>query len=183
MTIVEAMKLRKRLAKKAEDLREKIGKNCAILDINTPLYGADQEKVLCSWLQSHRDIIKKMEEISVAIQKTNIKTDVTIVIDGKEITKSLAAWVLRRRELAPMDLSAWKALGDRGLEDQPYHPAEAPKEIKVAKVLRFFDPKLKDAMVDLFSGEPSRIDAKLEVVNATTELVESVEVNEDELSK
>lgn len=183
MTIVEAMKTRKRLAKKAEDLRTKIGKNCAILDINTPVYGADQEKVICSWLQSHRDIVKKMEELSVAIQKTNIKTDVTIILDGKEVTKSLAAWVLRRRELAPMDLAAWKTLGDRGLEDQPYHPAEAPKEIKVAKVVRFFDPKTRDAMVDLFEGEPSRIDAKLEVVNATTELVEQVVVEEDEPSK
>jgi len=182
MTIVEAMKLRKRLAVKSSDLRKKIAEHCAIMDVTTPLY-PDQKVVVSGWLQAHRDIVKLMEQLSVSIQRTNLSTDVTIVLGGKEITKTVAAWVVRRRELAPMDLSAWQLLTDRGLKEQPYTTPDNKTEIKVAKILRFFDPKERDEMVDLFSNEPSRIDAKLETVNATIQLVENVIIDEDALLK
>ena len=179
MTIVEAMKLRKRLSVKAEDLRKKIGDNCAILDVTTPMY-QEQKAVVTGWLQSHRDIVKLMESLSVAISKTNLITEATIVLGGKEVTKSVAAWVVRRRELAAMDLASYKQLSDRGLREQPYQ-TQGSTEIKVAHVLRFFDPVVRDAMIDLFTGEPSRIDAKLETVNAVTQLADDIVVDEDKL--
>jgi len=179
MTIIEAMKLRKRLAEKAVDLRGKIGQNCAIMDGQSPMY-PDQKTKVEGWLQSHRDIVQLMGRLSVAIQKTNLLTPVTIVLGNKEVTKSIAEWVVRRRELAPMDLAAWGQLGDRGLKEQALQDRQT-NEIKIIKVIRFFDPSKRDEMKDLFSSEPSRIDAKLETVNALTQLADDIEVNEDAL--
>lgn len=48
--------------------------------------------------------------ISIQIQKTNLVTPVTICINGLDITRSIAEWILRRRALANTDWRAWKEL-------------------------------------------------------------------------
>jgi len=179
MKIIEAMKLRKRLVIKAGDLRKKISTNCAGMEDEEPAYKEPMGQIK-EWLQSHFDIVQLMGELAIAIQKTNLDTEVTIVLGEKEVTKSLAEWVLRRRELANMDKAAWQGLGDRGLQPKAFTDKTTNEPVLI-KIKRFFDPKLRDAMVELYTHEPSRIDAKLETVNATTDLTIDVKVDEDKL--
>lgn len=169
MKLIEAMKKLKDLNVKAEDLRKKVAANCADLSIETPLYGADQKSTVDGWIQAHSDILQEILKLRVAIQRTNISTLVVIEIGGKQVSKSIAEWIHRRRDLANLELSMWKQLGDRGLKEQNVQTS-AGGPVTEIRVRRYFDPVQRDQKAELYRSEPSVIDATLEVVNATTEL-------------
>ena len=99
MKIIEALKKIKDLQRKAEDLASKIGQYSAYLNYETPMY-PDQKKQVSEWLQSHDDILKEILRLRLAIQKTNLETDVTIELGGKTVIHSIAGWIHRRRDLA-----------------------------------------------------------------------------------
>lgn len=116
MKLIEAMKLIKELQAKAEDIRKKIRDHSADLDYETPMY-RDQAGQVQEWLQAHSDILKEILKLRVAIQKTNIVTPVTVQLNGEHVTKTIAEWIHRRRDLANNELGAWSALTDRSLKE------------------------------------------------------------------
>lgn len=172
MKLIEAMKQKKELQKKAEDLREKIAQYSSHSSIESPVYGTDQGTIVKGWVQSHQDIVKKMRELAIAIQKTNLSTKVPMTIAGETVELSIAEWILRRRELAGMEAAAWKAMNDSRVKIGTILASDGktPQQITV---IRYYDPVQRDKMVDAFTHEPNQIDARLEVVNATTELIEA----------
>lgn len=174
MKIIEAMKKVKDLQRKADDLKEKVGLHCADLDFETPLYGtpAEQTNVVAGWVQAHHDVMKEVLRLRIAIQRTNLETVVLVVLGDKEVKKTIAEWIHRRRDLANNELSMWRRLGDRGLKEgklTPSIPNGQPLEVNIR---RYYDPKERDRMVDLYASEPTIIDATLEVANAVTDLIE-----------
>lgn len=170
MKLIQAMKQLKDLAIKAEDLRGKVAKYSADLTMETPTY-PDQRKQVSEWLQAHGDILKEVLRLRVAIQRTNLATPVTIELDGKQVTKSIAEWIHRRRDLAKLEMDSWAKLTDRNLKEQNVQttPGGPITEIRIR---RHYDPAVRDAKMELYRSEPSIIDSTLEVVNATTDLAE-----------
>lgn len=167
MKIIEGLKKIKELQKKAEDLRSKIATHSAHLDYETPLY-SNQKGQVSEWLQAHSDVLKEILKYRVGIQRVNLSTDVTIEIGGKAVTKTIAEWIHRRRDLANFEAKAWKALTDRGLKEGVIN--QSTGEPKAIKLVRCYDPIERDGKVDIYSDEPMTIDSKLEVINAITEL-------------
>ena len=169
MKIIEAMKRIKELSVKAADLQNKVGATCAHMDIETPLY-ADPKSQVTEWIQAHHDIVKEILKLRTGIQRTNLATTVTIEIAGRQVTHSIAEWIHRRRDLANLEMQMWGKLGDRGLKEGAIGSSTGG-EARIVKIVRNFDPKQRDAMVDEYRSEPSKIDGTLEVVNAVTELM------------
>lgn len=171
MKLIQAMKKLKDLAIKADDLSKKVSNASADLNIETPTYGAEQRATVAGWLQSHSDILKEILDLRIRIQRTNINTEVTIELGGKQVTKCIAAWIHRRRDLAKLEMESWSKLTDRNLKETNVQtaPGGAVTEIRIR---RYFDPAERDAKIELYRSEPSVIDATLEVVNATTELLD-----------
>lgn len=173
MKIIEALKKVKDLQRKAEDIRSKIGANCADLDMDVPAYGTtdQQTKQIAEWLQSHSDIVKEIERLRLSIQSTNLMVTVPVeVVDGKTVTKSIAAWIHRRKDLAKLDALSWSALTNRSLRPQNYQK-EGSVDIHIANIRKYYNQKERDEKIENYTSEPSRIDAALEIANATTELV------------
>jgi len=169
MKLIEALKQIKDLEKKADDLREKVAKNSAHLNIETPTY-ADQRKQVKQWIQSHADILKEILRLRIAIQKTNLATDVVIELEGKAVTKSIAEWIHRRRDLANDEVKAWRGLTDRNLKEGTMKQSnDQPVEVKI---VRCYEPEERDQKIYNLESEPSIIDGKLEIVNAVTDLLE-----------
>lgn len=168
MKIIEAMKQRQDIKRKCSDLRTKIRKYHADLDYETPTY-QDQKKQVREWVQAHSDLVKEYMNLSVAITRTNLETEVTIELGGKQVTKTIAEWVLRRRELAAEELKAWQVMDDKGMKEG-YMPTTAGEK-KEVKIRRYYDAEERDREMDVLQGEPALIDARLEVVNAVTEIV------------
>ena len=169
MKLIEAMKKIKELRVKAEDLRKKVGTYCADQSHETPVY-PDQKAKVREWTQSYSDILKEILSLRVAIQKTNLATDVTVELGGKQVTKTIAEWIHRRRDLAELERSVWDSIGDRGLREGTVQTSTGEKT--EVKIRRYYDPEERDNKVELFRSEPSVIDRTLEVINAVTDLVE-----------
>ena len=170
MKIIEAMRKLKNLNVKAEDLRSKIAQFCADLTIETPTY-PDQRKQVSEWLQAHGDVLKEILHLRVAIQRTNLATNATVELDGKAVTKTVAEWIHRRRDLAKLELDAWSKLTDRGLKEQNVQTSQGGAVTEV-RIRRYYDPLERDRKRTLYQSEPSTIDGVLEIINATTDLTE-----------
>ena len=169
MKIIEALKQTKDLQRKAEDLRDLVKNHCAISSLETQKY-PNQTKQVSEWIQAHSDVLKEILRLRVAIQKTNLENEATIELGKKQVTKTIAEWIHRRRDLANEELSMWSVLGDRNIQEGiGKGPTGDPIEIKIN---RFYDPVERDNKKDLFGSESSIIDSKLEVVNAVTDLME-----------
>jgi hypothetical protein len=174
MKLIEALKKTKDLQRKADDIRAKIGNFCADLDAEVPAYGTPeaQTKQIQEWLQAHTDILKEIENLRLSIQKTNLAIEVSVeVTDGKNVKKSIAAWIHRRKDLAKLDVAAWSGLTNRNLRPQNYKAASSSEEVKISNVRKYYNQQERDKKVEDFTSEPSRIDAALEIANAVTDLV------------
>ncbi len=171
MKIIEALKSIKDLQRKASDLKDKVAKNCADLDCETPTY-IDQKKQVSEWVQAYGDIVKEILRLRYAVQKTNINTQVTIDLGNKSVTKSITEWIYRRKDLAKLDEDVWRSLTDKGLrESQTYQVTPSAPAVIVKKRL-YFDPVERDNKIELYRSEPHKIDATLEITNAVTTLIE-----------
>jgi hypothetical protein len=169
MKIIEAMKKVKANKEKVTDLRQKIGSICANLAHETKLYGTETAAKVKEFLQACDDISQENVRLLCAIQKTNLATSVTIELGGKQVTKTIAEWIWRRREYAAEDYQTWSVLTDRGIkEGQAQTTTGTPFELKLE---RHYDPVKRDEMIAMYRAERHQIDAALEVVNATTDLM------------
>ena len=169
MKLIEALKKIKDLQRKASDLRDLVNNNCARSSLETDKY-PEQAKKVAGWMQSHSDLLKEILHLRVAIQRTNLTTSVAIELGEKVVTKTIAEWIHRRRDLAAEELKMWNCLSDRGIQEGIVKgPTGDPVEIKV---VRFYDPTERDNKRELYQSEPLTIDSKLEVTNAITDLIE-----------
>ncbi len=171
MKLIEALKKIKDLQRKADDLTNKVAQYCADYDCETPVY-PDQRKQIEQWLQAHSDIVKEILHLRVSIQKTNLATPVTIELNNKFVTKTIAEWIHRRKDLAKLEETAWRKLTDRGLTPENKIKLTPTTPEQIVKIRRYFDAQERDNKIELYRVEPSKIDATLEVVNATTDLIE-----------
>jgi len=169
MKIIEGLKKTKDLQRKLADLIEKIKNHSADMDFETSVY-LDQKLQVSDWVQACRDIVQEIARLRVAIQKTNILTTVTIDISGKQVTKTIAEWVHWRRDLAKSMEGVYRVLTDRNLKEGTIQQSNGqPKDIKIR---RYYDPKVRDINIELYRSQPMLIDSTLEVINATTDLIE-----------
>lgn len=171
MKIIEALKKIKDLKRKADDIKIKISQYCADLDCETPVY-PDQKRQIAEWLQSHSDIIKEILHLRVSVQRTNVNTMVSIDLGKKSVTKSIAEWIHRRKDLAVEEMNAWSKLKEKH-ESDTFKTRMTPNspEIIVKRRL-YFDPIERDNKIEEYRNEPHAIDATLEVINAVTDLIE-----------
>lgn len=169
MKIIEALKGIKDLQRKAEDLRKKVSQHSAHLSNEKPVYD-NQKAQIENWIQAHNDIIKEVLRLQIAIQKTNLQTEVTIAMGDKNITKTIAEWIHRRRSLAGLQEAIYRGLTDRRLSEGTITQSNGEK-VQV-HIQRYYDPADRDRNIDVYSSEPNIIDAKLEITNAVTDLVE-----------
>lgn len=168
MKIIEALKLIKDLQRKADDIRKLAAEHSAISSMDTPKYKKQDEQVM-RWVQSYTDILKEILRLRIAIQRTNLAVPVTINIDGKEVTKSIAEWVIRRRELAKLEQAVWDSLTDRNIKEGMVKSPSG--EMFEVKIVRYYSPEIRDRMRLTLASEPRTIDSQLEIINATTDLV------------
>lgn len=169
MKIIEAMKEIKRLEEKMNDLNVAVQTYCADLDVETAVY-PDQKKKVSEWLQSSHDTLKEAMRLRIAIQKTNLKTIVPIELGGKKVEHNIAEWIIRRRLYSKAEMTIWTKLSDKGLKEGKFKNTSG-NDIDV-KIRRYYDPVERDTKIEEYRSEPTIIDRTLEVINATTDIVE-----------
>jgi len=177
MVLIEALKEQKYTLRKMEDLRKKISAHCADLDCMQPTYGSaeEQKKKIAEWLQSHNDLALKLTDLKKTILRTNLETLVEIQIGELKVKRSISEWIIRRREVIDFQLLAYNSLTDRNLSQQGLRTmgnAEEANKMKNARVRFYFNASDRDDMIELLKKEKEMVDKTLEIVNATTLLIE-----------
>jgi hypothetical protein len=170
MKIIEAMKQVARNKDKISDLQLKIQQNSAHLSHETSPYGTDVAAKITEWAQSCEDLVQENIRLLIAIQRTNLATKVKLELGGKQVEKSIAEWVWRRREYALIDQNTWSKMTDRNLREGKVDTSTGVA-IEV-RIVRNYDPNRRDKKLAEYQDEPKLINSTLEVINATTDLVE-----------
>jgi hypothetical protein len=161
MKLIEALRGVSTLKHKQDSIIDKLRDNACLLSTVSPEYGDEQKKMILQWLEDVRVLGQEISSLAIRIQKTNLITMLTIEVKGIEKTRSLAEWILRRRTLRVVELRAWSQLDPRKLV-----------ETDTVKVIRYYDPQVRDQAVDRLMDEGPIIDAQIELVNGQTELID-----------
>lgn len=164
----------KYLKKEVAQTQQLIAVNCADYENENPTYKTVEAQTtqISRWVQSVKDMVQEIENLSVRLAYTNLTTKVKISFDGNKtfVEKTIAAWVLRKRELSAMQGNTYNMFNDKNLRDKEVKNSAGQTE--AVHVRRYYDVADRDAMKQFFRLEPSLIDTALETTNNRVELKE-----------
>lgn len=172
MKIIEALKTLKANEKKIADLINKIQNNSARLSNQTSPYGdvGAATGVVNGWMDSIRQTLRDKEVLTNRIHRTNVQTKVAILIGGNVVEKTIDEWLVRAKNGVNLQVQAYKSLTDRGLKEAFVSQPDGTN-VPVT-IVRHFDAGARDKALSILAEESSLISSSLEIVNATTDLVE-----------
>ena len=172
MKIIEALKRIKSNRDKVYDLINKVRENSARLSSQTSPYGdeAAAKAQVQSWIDTVKSVLRENEVLANRVHRTNVATQVTIELGGKQVTKSIDEWLTRRKDGVDLEQMLWQSVGDRGLKETLATKPDGTTEHIV--VVRHYDVRMRDENLSVMLTEKSEIDSALEIVNATTDLLE-----------
>jgi len=169
MKIIEALKKLKLIEKKMDDNIRKIEQYSSTVSTERPFYGDEkaQQKEVEGLVQANTDLVKEYLATKRLIEKTNLV--VTAEFGGQ--TYSLADLLVLKRRLGEKLIQSYNALSTRYADSRI---RMAPPEVdgKKAQVVRLYDENKKNTNLAFLMELMSNIDARLEVINATTDVTE-----------
>jgi hypothetical protein len=172
MKIIEALKTIKANNIKVSDLVAKIKNASAIRSDQTSPYGDLKKSTqqVDSWLDMVRQTLRENEVLTRRIHSTNNSVTVAIEIGGQTVVKTIDEWLTRRKNGVDQQIAAFLALTDRGIKEEF---VSQPDGTRVPlTIVRHYNPVQRDDMLATLAQEKFLIDSRLEIVNATTDLVD-----------
>ena len=158
MKIIEALKEIKLIEKKIEENGKLVFKYSSQPDnIKLPFETEEQQKKEIRNLdQSTKDLIENMIILNKRISITNLK--VQVEINGE--TRSIQEWILYRRKIYTLYMNFY--------ENMKVGRFTVEKDVKINT---FFDERSKVDSIRRIEDTYHHIDRRLEVINATTDLL------------
>jgi len=172
MKLIEGMKKLRVLEKHLGRNTERIFMYSSAPSNEKPTFGEEKEqrKQVQELIQSNKDLVTEYLHLKQRVDMTNLTTTVTI---GKRQFKLIDLLILRRGLAKKME-KTFHALStdyaDRRLSQMQRNIALQPGE-KAPHALRFYDETEKFENLQEWQGLQDEIEQRLEVINATTELV------------
>lgn len=173
MMLIEGMKKLKVLEKHMQRNAERIQQYASIPSNEKPYFGDEkaQKDEVNKLIQSNEDLLAEYLHIKKRIDMTNLTTKVTI---GKDAF-ILSDLLILRRGLSKKMQTTFHALNDKYADErirgyQQRITTQAGE--KPVHVLRLYDEKEKFEKLQYWQGLDDEIEQRLEVINATTKLVE-----------
>jgi len=169
MKLIEGMKKLKVIEKKIQHNTQRINEYAAIVSSERPIFGTEvaQRTQIQELIQSNKDLASEYLSLKKRVDLTNIKSMVSI---GKD-TFSISDLLQIQRNVAKLMKETFSALNDREaqgrLQSIRQHSAEKPPHID-----RMYDENEKHKGLQYWQGLEDEIETRLEVINATTDLIE-----------
>lgn len=166
MKLIEAMKHLKVIEKRIFKNCEQITEYSALPDTERIHFGSKdlQVKEVRSLVQANKDLVQEYLTIKQKIDKTNLFTNVEI--NGK--TYTISELLILKRTLAKMMISTYKAMNDT-MARKKVNTIRSEKQPIIEK---FYSETEKNEGERFWDDLYHSIDSRLEVINATTELLE-----------
>lgn len=124
-----------------------------------------QEAEIKSLIQSNHDLSTEYLRIKIAIERTNLAT--VVEFHGRHI--SIAELLVFKRKLCTGLIGTYNALDDRGTRTTMRGSLSTGEKVTIE---RFYSEKFKNDSLRDWQDFYESIDGRLEVVNATTDLLE-----------
>ena len=166
MKLIEAMKELKLIEKKMAKNAQLITKYSAQPNSERLYFGdaESQKKEIQSLIQSNLDLAENYVALKIRIERTNLET--VIEFHGKDL--SLAELLVYKRKIAKAILTTFEALDDSSAKMGLMRRSSGEDR---AVIERFYDERTKNDKLREWQDFYEAIDSRLEVVNATTDLV------------
>lgn len=166
MKIVEAMKELKLIEKKMEKNADSIQKYSSQPSNERPYFSTEdaQRKEIKSLIQSNIDLLNNYLGLKKSIEKTNLETQVEF--DGKKYT--ISELLVLKRRLAKMMIVSFDSMNDSNARQNMIRGTGD----NTIKIERFYDEREKNEGLRKWQDFYDNIDSRLEVVNATTDLID-----------
>jgi hypothetical protein len=168
MKIIEGMKRLGVIEKRMDSHRSTITEYSSKLSTEIPRFKTKeaQAREVASLVQSNNDLCAEYLRIKRSIEYTNLK--VSVELQGKSY--SISDLLVIKRKLSAMMVSTYRALNDsmaqNRLRNTPRFEGESPK------VEILYDERTKLENIRKWQDLEDAIDSRLEVINATTDLIE-----------
>jgi hypothetical protein len=166
------MKRLKLIEKRMDANSQRIQQYASAPSNEKPYFGDEdaQRKEVASLTQANRDLTNEYLNLKSQVDMTNLVTKVTI---GKD-TFTLLSLLVFRRGLSKKMQATFHALNDKNAEERmrayQVRGSTGTGE-KAPSIVRFYDEKQKFIDLQYWQGLDDDIEQRLEVINATTELV------------
>ena len=165
MKIIEALKELPMNAKK-------IGRNFALIEqYSSSLNGAlmfatkeQQEQEIFSLVQANQDLVRRGAHLRRCLAYTNAQ--VTVNVGG--CTRSIAEWQAYRSCGFDNLISTYSAMNDNKARTDSYDN----RGTEFPQVTLFYDEGMKQHDLEVMYSQRDSLDAQLEIINATTDLIE-----------
>ena len=168
MKIVEGLKRLRIIEKRLKSNRESITRYSSMVNTERPLFENEdkQRKEVTSLIQSCQDLVKEYLETKKRIEHTNLK--VTVEIGG--VSYTISDLLAIKRKLAILMIKTYNSLNDTAGENRLRHANLV--EGKTPHVVRFYKEETRNEGLQIWQDLYDNIESRLEVVNATTDLIE-----------
>jgi hypothetical protein len=172
MKLIEGMKKLKVLEKHLDRNTDRIQMYSSAPSNEKPTFGDEKEqrKQVAELIQSNKDLVTEYLHLKQRVDITNLTTDVTIGTRGFKLIDLLVL----RRGLAKRMAKTYQALSttyaDARLQQIGRNIALQSGE-KPPFAVRFYDEKEKFENLQDWQSLQDEIEQRLEVINATTELI------------
>ena len=168
MKIIEALKELPLINKKIESNKQQISQYAALASNKEKPFGSNekQREKVASLIQANEDLANNFEIITNNLAYTN--TVLKINIDGVE--KTIREWIVFKNVTAPMRISTFQCLDTA--HEQRNSKVTAEDLTEGFKVERMYDEEKKLMAIAAVSDLVGKVDAALEIVNVTNDIVD-----------
>ncbi len=172
--MIEVLKEKKLNKKKVLHVIEDIQKYSSITSTEKPAFDSEktQKNYVMSLIQSALDLLSRRAELKIIIDQTNIKTKIRIpkgiIIPEEEISIAEALmFKLNYKEYQAVFNALNKTLADSKLMRGMQYNVDGSKSISI----QLYDEEFKNNYLKDLQNKFDFIDAHLEMLNATTDVV------------
>ena len=169
MTVVEAMKRLRVIEKRIEGTAQDITKYASMVSTQRPLFETEdkQAEEVKRLVQSNMDLLIEYLRLKRRLELTNLKVKVNV--SGVEY--SISELLQIRRKVADMAVATYSALNDH-TGSSALRSGIVGAAAQTPQVVRLYKEEAKNKGLRQWQDLKKEIDSRLEVVNATTALVD-----------
>lgn len=164
MKIVEAMKELKLIEKKMNKNNNSIQKYSSQPSNERPYFQDEnsQRKEIKNLVQSNIDLLNNYLELKKSIENTNLQTEVEF--DGRKYT--ISELLVLKRKLSKTMVETFESMNDQNARHNMMRVTD-----NTIKIERFYDERERNEGLRKWQDFYDNIDSRLEVVNATTDII------------
>lgn len=172
MKIIEAMKEAKLIEKKIRKNNELITEYSSALDNEKLPFLTEEEQIkeVKKLVQSNIDLEERYISLKVAIDRTNLATKVSI--EGAKREYTIFELLVIKRKFGKTMIEKYTSMNGSKAEAKRMSYGRLSSEGKAPSVIKFYDEREKNNNINDIENFLAKIDSRLEVVNAVTDIIE-----------